>query len=436
MNQRINPVADLEALINEMALTQGLIQPSPIQKLLYNEEYVRGVLGINIPLNESYPYSVELQEQILQEQLLFEGFFSDFKKLKDDGKNLALAIRYMAEDGSRIKSFVKTAYETVIKEPLTKILDFIKRVVAGVGEVFKRFVLPKVQKAWDKIKEFLVSVGEKLESAWESIKGMSGWKQALTVMAFGAGIGYLWTEQGLGDIVEKAASVVDDITKAAETWGKKVAAWVTDQGAEVAGAVDLDKAAKGLSLLTKKGDEKNEAAFLPAVSLTNALYNDDVINEFFGFFGKKDSDEEAEDDVDEEEADEGFGIIADAKEAIMGYLEPLINILKDKVMGMFKGIIKKLGAEALVGMVSGGIGTFMNAIRAAFGGVKTLSNLFGDTLKGFISKIKDPEAEKEEAEKGEDDPTDDSTKKEEKKESVSREEKLIREYVREKLLAS
>ena len=114
----IDPIANLEKLIKEMIVSQELLPRSPVERLIYHEEYVQGVLGISISLNESYPYSIELQERILQEQLLFEGFFSDFKKLGGDTKNLALAMRYMMEDGSRIKDFVSTAYETVIKDPL------------------------------------------------------------------------------------------------------------------------------------------------------------------------------------------------------------------------------------------------------------------------------------------------------------------------------
>ena len=52
---------------------------------------------------------------------------------------------------------------------------------------------------------------------------MSGWKQALVVMAFGTGIGYLWSEKGVGDIVEKADEVLQKlgelIPKAAENSG-------------------------------------------------------------------------------------------------------------------------------------------------------------------------------------------------------------------------
>ena len=69
--------------------------------------------------------------------------------------------------------------------------------------------------------------------------------------------------------------------------------------------------------------------------------------------------------------------------------------------------------------------------------VKLVSKLFGGTLGKFVDKIKNPEKEAKEAEKGEDDPTDDSTKKEEKKEeSVFRDELILRELIREELLAS
>lgn len=409
----------LEQLYEDLSLQAPA--PQPIAKLMQNEDYIRGVLGINIPLNESYPYSINLQQQILEEQLLLEGFFADFKKMKGDAKNLALAIRYMAEDGSRISDFVKTAYETVIKEPMTKILNFIKKVVDAVASVFKRFVMPKVQEVWEKIKEFLIASGEKLESAWESVKGMSGWKQALTVMAFGAGIGYLWKQQGLGDIVETAAKVVDDIQTVAKTWGKKVAAWIQKHGGKITGAVDLEKGTKALSL-AKKGAKKE------SLSLSDALYDDAALNEFFGFFKKKAKGaKKAEKEVDKEEADEGLGVLEDAKAAIMEKLQPLFDVLQDKVQDMFTGVVKALGVEALVGMVSGGISTFINAIRAAFGGVSTLSDLFGDTLEGFVAQIKDIDKETKEAEQGKDDPTE---------ATWHDNENLLREMIREKLLAA
>jgi len=443
----IDPLANLEQLINEMVAAQGLrdsIQ-SPIQKLIYNESYVRDVLGITVPLNESYPYSAALQERILEEQLLLEGFFGGFKKLKEDGKHLALALRYMMEDGSRVKDFVKQAYESVIKEPLTKILDFIKQALAVVKGIFEKFVMPKIQKTWEKIQEFLEGVAEKLEASWESIKGMSGWKQALTVIAFGTGIGYLWKKIDLKKIVETAQGVLEELLETAEDWGEKLAGLFK----KADGPIDLGKT---MTLAKKSRLGKFPEAYAPALSsLLFAIDDDDVINELFGFGNKKkkkkDDDksagdkvsdaEQKADDVEEklDKADkwmarlsgEEEGMISKAKEQIMALLQPLIDVIKDKVVDMFQGVIKKLGAEALVGFVSGGIGPFISGIKGAFGGIKMVSDLFGDALGAFVKKIKDPEAEAEEAEKGEDDPT----------EAVWHDnEKLLREFIREKLLVA
>ena len=51
---------------------RGFIQRT---ELLENRDYVQYVLGIQIPLNESVPFSAALSQRILQEQLLLEGFF-------------------------------------------------------------------------------------------------------------------------------------------------------------------------------------------------------------------------------------------------------------------------------------------------------------------------------------------------------------------------
>ncbi len=117
----------------------------------------------------------------------------------------------------------------------------------------------------------------------------------------------------------------------------------------------------------------------------------------------------------------------------MAVLEPLINTIKEKFVVIFKEGMKTLGYDALLGLATGGVGAFLKGVKKVWGGMKMISNLFGETLGQFVKKIKDPEEEAEEAEKGEDDPTDPSTKKEE---SISYDEELLREFVREKLLAA
>ena len=414
----MNVHSELEELIKEMTAAQDLRPRSPVERLIYNEEYVRGVLGINIPLNESYPYSLELQEKILEEHLLFEGFFSDFKKLSGDAKNLALAMRYMMEDSSRISDFVSAAYETVIKEPLEKISSFIEKITAVFKDLFEKFVLPKVQGVWDKLKEVLVAFGEKLQGAWDKIQGMAGWKQALVVMGFGTALGYLWSEQGIGDIVETAEGVLDGLGDLIPKAVAKLST-ITDK-------LDSEET-KNILSLAKESAVYSMSAFLheqPSTSdkVEKADKGTDAAGKASEIAGKLGGDE--------------LDIISKVKKEIMKQIEPLLKVVKDKVAGAFKNIVKQIGADALLGLASGGVSTFISGVKKAFGGMKLVSKLFGGTLGKFVDKIKNPEKEAEEAEKGEDDPTDENTKKEEKKESISRDELVLREFIRERLLAS
>ena len=374
--------------------------------------------GINIPLNESYPYSLELQEKILEEHLLFEGFFSDFKKLSGDAKNLALAMRYMMEDSSRISDFVSAAYETVIKEPLEKISSFIEKITAVFKDLFEKFVLPKVQGVWDKLKEVLVAFGEKLQGAWDKIQGMAGWKQALVVMGFGTALGYLWSEQGIGDIVETAEGVLEGIEDLIPKAVAKLST-ITDK-------LDSEETKNVLSL-AKESTTHSTLALLHEQSSTSdkvekADKGTDAAGKASKIAGKLGGDE--------------LDIIGKVKKEIMKQIEPLLKVIKDKVAGAFKNIVKQIGADALLGLASGGVSTFISGVKKAFGGMKLVSKLFGGTLGKFVDKIKNPEKEAEEAEKGEDDPTDENTKKKDKKESISRDELILREFIRERLLAS
>ena len=462
-----------ELVLEQLYVERGLISPAPppIANLLQNEEYIRGVLGINIPLNESYPYSLELQQRILEEQLLMEGWFDGFKKLGTDAKNMALALRYMFEDKSRISTFVKQAYTTVIKEPLTKITDFIKKLASKLSDLFDKFVMPKIQAVWDKVKGVLEKVLEMLENGWEKIKGMSGWKQALMVLAFGTGIGYMWKTKGWGEFIEKIGDKIDDIGKLTKKYGGMLA----DRLKKNKGPINLAKAVgKGAKKGAKslKGESIYATASLEAILLED---NDAALNEFLGgIFGKKNKDaaemglelpkgakapsdgilvspkqakkagikgkseKEAEEEKDdsgggggggeEDEDDDGsLSIIGDLKDAFAETVQPLIDTLKEKFATMATTALKSMGMDAMLGMVTGGIGPFIKGIKKVYGGMSTISDLFGDTFKAFIKQIKNPEAEAEEAEKGEDDPTE---------AAWHDNEKLLREFIREKLLAA
>ena len=207
----MNITTDLEKLITEMAITQDLDLRSPVEKLIYNESYVRGVLGIDVPLNESYPYSYELQERILQEQLLLEGFFDDFKKLGSDTKNAALALRYIMQDSSRLEQYmglVKSDLESVYK-PLAGFLEKIIESVEGLST--------KVANALKKVSEWAQGLLKKIKSFVESALAGSGWKAAMAVSGALVAVGFIWTKlEGVAPkIVEKLSELSDSVSEVA-----------------------------------------------------------------------------------------------------------------------------------------------------------------------------------------------------------------------------
>ena len=418
---------NVEHYLKSMNMMESFIyRPNP--DYIFERSYVTGVLGIPLPLNEALPYSRELEDRIIKEQLLLEGFFSDFRKLGKDTKSLALSLRYMMEDPGRIKTFVQSAYNTVIKEPLEKILDFIKRMLSLVPDVFKNFDMPgKVKGAWDSVKGFLQKIGKWLKEQWEKIKAMDGWKQAIAVMAFGTGIAYLWSEKKMGDIVNAATKAFDGLKTAGEKGGKALADIMKKLGKNSSKVLALKK-----------------ESVVSTMPLSMLLY-DDNIDSISALFEEEEPKPTTADKVEKADqatdnaalvsslsdklTDGDFDVIKQVTAEIMSKLQPIIDVVKEKVMDLFKDIAKSLGADALIGLASGGIGTFLSYIKKAFGGVKLFSTLFGDSMANFVDKIENPKEEAEEAEKGEDDPTDEGTKKEETKS-----EALIRRLVRETLL--
>ena len=86
---------------------------------IFEHSYVTGVLGIKLPLTESAPYSTHYRRLIIEEHLLFEGFFDAFKELAGTAKTVGLTLRYIMEDPGRIVDFVKSVLDIVKEEFFT-----------------------------------------------------------------------------------------------------------------------------------------------------------------------------------------------------------------------------------------------------------------------------------------------------------------------------
>lgn len=116
--------------------------------LIKDSFYVQTVLGIKLPLNESYTsYSPVLLEQIIQEQLILEDFYETLKKWVDKGKesvgkvidvikspaDIAILLKNLI-DNPKLLSSVNETYRNKInnfvkdfKDKLTSIVDLLKK---------------------------------------------------------------------------------------------------------------------------------------------------------------------------------------------------------------------------------------------------------------------------------------------------------------------
>ena len=348
---------------------------------------------------------------------MFEGFFDDAKELAGNMKKIALALRYIFEDGGRIKSFMSEVYNAVIKNPLEKLISIIKKVKDTVVSKAKDLAA----KGWDTIDDYLGKFADLLENTWSKVQGSSGWKGAMMTVGLGAAVSYLWTNYE--DIWDTLTDMIDKLVD----FGKKEA--------------------------------KDEAIFvIPALGQLILSENDEQLNEFLGsIFGKKNKEAEdmglevpkgsaapadgilispeqakaagitgkSEDEAKEEKEGEGGGGEEEDEEKSM--VQKILNFIKEKIVDTMTDAIKGLAVDALMGAVSGGVASAVKTLGKVYGGAQFVAKILASAAEPFISKIENPEQEMEEMEKGEDDPTE---------AAWHDNEKLIREYVRLKLLAA
>ena len=154
-----------------------------IEALLENRAYITGVLGVQLPLNESGEVilSEELKEQILQEQLLLEGFLdtlvSSAKKAGTDLKNLYLSFVEILKNPDKINNFMQLVRMKVIR-PMIK---NAQRIINKVKEN------PKAAK----LVTFLQGILTKLGEFYDWLKGLNtDWKNAMVTASVGVLIKY------------------------------------------------------------------------------------------------------------------------------------------------------------------------------------------------------------------------------------------------------
>ena len=130
------------------------------EALLSNPEYVSRVLGIQIPLQESYPYSILLTEEILQEQLILEGWIESVKGFIADKakpyKDFFTTLTQVIQDPSNLKGFLTIMNKNMRRtmfQPIKVALDILKSIgIPTPGQMFEKLVsaYAGMQESWRK----------------------------------------------------------------------------------------------------------------------------------------------------------------------------------------------------------------------------------------------------------------------------------------------
>ena len=186
-------------IIRETLREELIIKSNPY---IFEESYVRNVLNIKKPLNESYYYSENLNKKILQEQLLLEGFWSDLSKLPKKVKNLFNALYKIFTNPNTIGSWAKAIEVQLINTPYRKIQNFLKSII----EKCKEFNLPKISEMFTKMLNAVIGLVKK-------ILKISGWKGALIVTCLGLAMKWIWGK--VGGFIEKDSASISTFTKEA-----------------------------------------------------------------------------------------------------------------------------------------------------------------------------------------------------------------------------
>jgi len=139
-------------------------------EIFERHEYITGVLGIPLPLDEAgqVQLSEDLKGQILQEHLIYEGFIGSLVAGAKDAagkiKDLLSALAKILKDGSALETFIRLLASKVIKPIATQF----------------RKAFNKLKEAGGKVTQFVEKISEMFEALLQKFVGMAGsWKKAM-----------------------------------------------------------------------------------------------------------------------------------------------------------------------------------------------------------------------------------------------------------------
>ena len=182
--------------------------------LLEDYEYITGVLGVRLPLNEGgdvVPLTEELKQKILQEQILFEAFWDGLvatvktkageaagrfvdavegvKTFGKEGWNILQQFYSVATNPDEIGAFITNIWRSGIRLYVREIRHVLKQLI----QYLSSWGMPTLGDAAAKVLEMF-------NKTIETVRSAAGWKKVIA--AAGLAIGLLWLWDKVKDFVE------------------------------------------------------------------------------------------------------------------------------------------------------------------------------------------------------------------------------------------
>lgn len=212
--------------------------------LLEDYEYITGVLGVQLPLNESGDIALlteELKQQILQEQMLFEAFWDGavekvktvagqvagkfidavegVKQFGKDGWIIIQQLYRVSSDPSLIQPFSETLWTQAINNIKEKVTSVLQQLLG----YFSEWSMPSLSDITTKA----VDIISKL---FDTLLKLEGWKKAVGFAGMAIGMAWLWDK--VKDFVEPYLEWVEKIKGALDDAKTQIVeefkAWVQD----------------------------------------------------------------------------------------------------------------------------------------------------------------------------------------------------------------
>ena len=185
------------------------------EEIFERHEYVTGILGIQLPLDESGQVQLneELKEQILREHMLYEGFIdslvSGAKEASGNIKNLLVSLAKILQDSKALETFINLMNRKIINRIARKFRTFFNKLKKITGE-FGEFV--------GKVLDMFNEVLNKFENL------SSGWIKAIAASTLGLLLTYAYEKvEGMIEDVKNLPldSISDNVKDQVKDWLQK-----------------------------------------------------------------------------------------------------------------------------------------------------------------------------------------------------------------------